>query len=106
MYFFVCCWNITAIFEANLEMIHAHNAKQHSWKMGVNQFTDMTREEFRQSGRASGYNHAAAQHFRSLPNTLQTAGPARVELPSSLPTDVDWRNANIISTVKVIIAEN
>jgi hypothetical protein len=37
-----------AVFAANLARILAHNAEpQHTWKMGVNQFTDMTDTEFR-----------------------------------------------------------
>merc|ERR1711944_343373 len=39
-----------AVFEANLDTIEAHNVKDEkglsSYKMGINQFTDMTYEEF------------------------------------------------------------
>ena len=36
-----------AVYRANLELIQKHNARpEHSWRMGVNQFTDMTDEEF------------------------------------------------------------
>ena len=39
-----------AVFEANLDTIEAHNVKYEkglsSYKMGINQFTDMTYEEF------------------------------------------------------------
>jgi len=36
-----------SIFDATLKKIKKHNAdKTQSWKMGVNQFTDMTHDEF------------------------------------------------------------
>lgn len=37
----------SAIFAENLLRIERHNADlSHSWKMGVNQFADLTQEEF------------------------------------------------------------
>lgn len=39
------------IFEANVKDIEAHNERYHkgleTFKMGINQFTDMTNEEFK-----------------------------------------------------------
>lgn len=35
------------IFKSNFEAIKLHNQKNLSWKKGINQFTDMTKEEFR-----------------------------------------------------------
>merc|ERR1712232_1265639 len=37
-----------AIFVANMKHIEAENAKGHRYKLGVNQFTDMTPEEYKQ----------------------------------------------------------
>jgi C1A family cysteine protease len=37
-----------AIFNANVEIINAHNADEtQTYKMGINSFTDMTKEEFK-----------------------------------------------------------
>jgi len=36
-----------AIFKANIDKINTHNAKGLSWTMGVNQFADLTPEEFK-----------------------------------------------------------
>ena len=33
------------IFETNLAAVRKHNAENHSWRKGVNTFTDMTEEE-------------------------------------------------------------
>ena len=35
-----------SIFHKNLRMIEAHNAQAHSYTLGINQFADMTKEEF------------------------------------------------------------
>jgi hypothetical protein len=34
------------IFQDNLKIIKEHNAKQQSYKLGVNEFAEMTNEEF------------------------------------------------------------
>lgn len=36
------------VFLKNLEMINEHNSKNLSWKMGLNEFADLTDEEFKQ----------------------------------------------------------
>src|SRR5689334_17370023 len=33
------------VFKNNMKRIQQHNSENHSWKMGVNKFTDMTQEE-------------------------------------------------------------
>lgn len=33
------------VFLKNLQKIVKHNSEKHSWKMGINDFTDMTKEE-------------------------------------------------------------
>ena len=35
------------IYSQNLALIEKHNSESHSWKMGINQFTDLTAEEFK-----------------------------------------------------------
>ena len=34
-----------AIFAENLKEIEEHNSQKHSWKKGINQFADLTRNE-------------------------------------------------------------
>ena len=36
-----------AHFERSLQRVAAHNAGDHSWKAGINQFSDLSDEEFR-----------------------------------------------------------
>ena len=35
------------LFQEQLKIVRAHNAAEHGWKMGVNQFTDRTDAEFK-----------------------------------------------------------
>merc|ERR1719420_1437077 len=35
------------IFKDAVDMITKHNSEDHTWKMGINQFADMTPEEFK-----------------------------------------------------------
>ncbi len=43
-----------AIYEANLARVEAHNAAGHSWTMAMNEFGDLTPQEFAH-GRIGGY---------------------------------------------------
>ncbi|XP_023346413.1 probable cysteine protease RD19B, partial [Eurytemora carolleeae] len=38
-----------AAFKKNLDRIEKHNGEKHSWKMGITQFADLTRDEFVQT---------------------------------------------------------
>merc|ERR1712114_19193 len=72
------------IFSDNLKKVEEHNKSGASWKMGVNEFSDLTSEEF---------------------EALYTGGYKRLPMPSGnvpaarqskkaheLPAEVDWRN--------------
>jgi C1A family cysteine protease len=77
-----------AIFADNLDFIEAHNAKQSTYKMAVNEFADMTWEEFK-VGRF-GYN---GMRQINKPK-VSTAGLF------TLPTSVDWTTKNVVTPVK------
>jgi cathepsin L len=82
------------IFEAQLKTIHTHNANpSHTWKMGVNHFTDRTEEELQNSfgvKRSLLYQqHAKPMVVHRTPDVVQ-----------DLPASVDWRDKGIISNVK------
>eukprot|EP00041_Stephanoeca_diplocostata_P009384 m.144599 g.144599 ORF g.144599 m.144599 type:complete len:378 (-) comp17716_c0_seq1:16-1149(-) len=75
------------IFEERLAIIRSHNANPtHSWRRGVNQFTDRTTEELAQS---KGLDKSLL-HF-----TKHTTAPTFVHESSStpLPDEFDWRTA-------------
>jgi len=77
-----------AIFERNLGEVERHNALNVSYQMGINQFSDMTSEEFvNRLGRKGSKTKMPAEQ----------AGPfAAVNVPSS----IDWRDKKVVSPVK------
>jgi len=77
-----------ATFKNNYEKIVAHNDGNTSWSMGVNQFSDLTAEEF-----ANLYLRAPPTG--ALPTRLQR--PAYVE---SLAGEKDWRKDGAVTPVK------
>jgi C1A family cysteine protease len=83
-----------AIFTANLLSILQHNSEDHTWKKGVNQFTDMTDEEFR-TRLASPGSIAAARASAAAVSTTQ-----KPISHGDLPDTVDWRGKGVLSAVK------
>jgi len=80
------------VFKYNLDKITAHNKKNHSWTMGVNQFTDMTQLEFQKyvscvSGTSTVKSEAPK--FQAPNNWNKTA-----------PTSVDWAAQGYVTAVK------
>jgi cathepsin L len=77
-----------AIFQDNLRAIERHNAGQHSFRLGVNKFSDMTNTEFKRFNgyRASGARPISSQTFNSK--------------VSDLPATVDWRTKGLVTPVK------
>jgi C1A family cysteine protease len=76
-----------AIWNKAYDFALEHNAKNLTWKCGVNQFSDLTREEF--SAMYLGYNWN--------PNKER-----RVKLldESNVPSSVDWRKKGAVTAIK------
>jgi len=78
------------VFEQNLNKILIHNSEGHSWMMAVNQFADLTADEFaaRYTGGYFSRKHRTHTHkLRGLNNL-------------SLPASVDWESAGAVTAVK------
>ncbi|XP_070037337.1 cysteine proteinase 3 [Nicotiana tomentosiformis] len=76
------------VFLNNLKMIRSHNKKGLSYKLGVNEFTDLTWDEFRRDRLGAAQNCSAT-----------TKG--NVKLTNAvLPETKDWREDGIVSPVK------
>lgn len=105
------------IFASNLATIRAHNAKKHvSYKMGVNKFTGMTKDEFKEYiGRGyrselSTHNpssplhpsrpHSRHSHKTAVQRFRQEADLSTHVPVSALPTSLDWRTKNVTTAVK------
>jgi len=71
-----------AVFETNLRLIAEHNRGNHSWTMGVTQFSDLTSEEF-------------------VDQALRPIGTLTPLTASPVPdVDVDWRKLGAVTPVK------
>merc|ERR1711899_558686 len=81
-----------AVFEANLDTIEAHNVKYEkglsSYKMGINQFTDMTYEEFSNTVLMEPRDSEHVEVMQSK------------KIESSAPDAWDWRDEGILNPVK------
>ena len=77
----------SAIFATQLAKIRAHNAGDHSWKMGLNAFSDWTESEIR-ARRTGGL--PPVQEFTSMHSLTGKA----------IPASVDWRTKQVVTNVK------
>jgi hypothetical protein len=77
-------------FKQNMEMIEAHDESV-GWTMGVNQFTDLTSQEF--ASMYLGYKPRDNEYFRSL--NLFVPDPNQ-----PIANDVDWSTKGAVTPVK------
>lgn len=75
-------------FKQNLELINAHNNGSSSWKMGVNQFADLTPAEFK-----------AFLGLKPRDNAYIRSQNAEV-LPPAASNDIDWTTKGAVTPVK------
>jgi C1A family cysteine protease len=76
------------VYKSNLALIEEHNAGNHSWSMGVNQFADLTSAEF--SALMLRYQPSATTGLRGVESA------ENVEVRAS----VDWRDKGAVSNIK------
>jgi C1A family cysteine protease len=75
-------------FKANLELIEAHNNGSSEWKMGVNQFADLTSAEFK-----------AYLGLKPRDNSYIRSQNVEV-LPPAASNDIDWVSKGAVTPVK------
>ena len=71
------------IFSAKYEEIERFNAEEHSWKKGLNQFSDLTTEEF-------------AEEFLMEPHSPEVVGAGG----SDITQNIDWKAKGAVTEVK------
>ncbi|CAH8387914.1 unnamed protein product [Eruca vesicaria subsp. sativa] len=82
-----------SVFKENLDFIRSTNKKGLSYKLGVNQYADLTREEFQRN------KIGASQHpFATSKGSRRLTG--RALLQTSAPSAKDWREDGVVSPVK------
>jgi len=91
------------VFRENLREIEQHNQQPNaSYKKGINQFADLTAEEFKNT-HLGGYvktdsGHGSNGLMSSTLPLLKSMSPQ--DALKGLPQNVDWREKGIISPVK------
>jgi len=95
-----------AVYNANVKTMDVQRASLRAkgiepWQ-GVNEFTDLTKEEFRNSGRVMkrpfGMGSGEADARSCLTDNVTVSLMAK--LPRDIPTDFDWRDKNVVSPVQ------
>jgi len=85
------------IFADNLDGIDAHNSKQgQTYTMGLNQFSHLTFEEFRDAVRLGATHSPNLRRSNNSKAPLHSA-PADV---STVPTSIDWTTKGAVTPVK------
>jgi len=82
------------IFKANMQMIQEHEAGDHPFSMAMNEFGDLTFEEFH--SRFTGFNAREQSFLRSL-NTAKF--PHDLHVPVS-GESLDWRQKGAVNPIK------
>ena len=81
------------VFKANLAFIESFNAGNHKFRLGANQFADLTNDEFR----ASKTNQVG---FKGKPARVPTGFKYENVSLDAIPTSVDWRTNGAVTPVK------
>eukprot|EP00286_Rhodomonas_abbreviata_P001498 CAMPEP_0181289130 /NCGR_PEP_ID=MMETSP1101-20121128/718_1 /TAXON_ID=46948 /ORGANISM="Rhodomonas abbreviata, Strain Caron Lab Isolate" /LENGTH=372 /DNA_ID=CAMNT_0023393331 /DNA_START=106 /DNA_END=1224 /DNA_ORIENTATION=+ len=86
------------MFNVELARVKEHNAKNLSWKEGMNKFSVMTADEKKAfMGRHKG---AARNQDKMLKNAHSLPADFNMKSVSALPRHVDWRSQGVVSAVK------
>jgi len=78
------------IFAQTLIEVRNHNMGKHSWKQGINDFSDMTFEEFSEERLMKPQDCSATNSFKIKEDKKLEA----------IPTDYEWNNYGLVTAVK------
>lgn len=85
--------NRKSIFASTVRDIIDHNADlSNTWQKGINQFSDITHEEFTQ--------HYGIYKKDQVCTVAPPPGDALTSLKVSVPTSWDWRDFGVVTPVK------
>lgn len=86
------------IFEENLRQINAINSEGRSYTLGINEFADISRAEFRSTH--FGISHPRKQEFLGQDRKPASYLGRHAYSGSPLPDEVDWSNLGAVTAVK------
>ena len=82
-------WKRYYIFQDNYEYIQQHNGKNKSYSLGINNFTDVSRDEFK------------SIYLKQLKNNIKPIKKIYHKYDKShIPQSIDWRASGIVTNVK------
>lgn len=82
-----------AIFKTHLAKNNEHNLGNHSFTLGINQFSDLTPAEFRAT--YLGYKNGKINNNKTVSDfSLEPSESESESELSAFPTSIDWRNAS------------
>jgi C1A family cysteine protease len=85
-----------AVFDANYRMIAEVNSRNLSYTLGINQFADMTQQEFAARFSAGGLQYPSAlQASESSTTDSRLLGEM-----SAVPAEVDWREKGAVNPIR------
>ena len=85
--------NRYSIFKDNLRRIEEHNSKNLSWTMAVNQFSDLTAEEFKSGSSCYNGNNNSNTNRKIILSSYHNQY-------DSLPKEIDWVTKGAVTGVK------
>jgi len=85
------------IFKSNYDYIVTMNAKELSFSLGVNQFADLTNQEFNHIYK--GYNASRRMHPNNKLKTV-AANPKIIKCPAGTQGTCDWTAAGVVTGIK------
>jgi cathepsin L len=88
---FIFRWNV---WRDNMKFIEEHNKSNKTFHLAMNQFGDLTNEEFNKLYKGLNYNHQARL------NKAASAAPMTLSDVSALPASFDWREKGAVTPVK------
>ncbi|OEL26365.1 Thiol protease SEN102 [Dichanthelium oligosanthes] len=83
------------VFKENVRYIHQANKKDRPFRLALNKFADMTRDEFRQT-----YAGSRVRHHRALSGGRQGEASFMYADAGNLPPAVDWRLRGAVTRIK------
>lgn len=76
------------IFMDNLALVRIHNQAKHDWLLGVNEFADLSMDEFK------------GIYLKYKPSHKRNPHSKPIDVPDSLPDSVNWVTAGAVTPVK------